>query len=296
MADKLLRGVLTALVTPFNKDGSLDTGALDAVVDQQLAGKIDGLVPCGTTGEAATMTSEEQLQVVTQVKRKVGDKLAVVAGTGSNSTRATIEQTRRAKDAGVDCALVVTPYYNKPTPEGQYRHYAAITEAVELPVIVYNVPGRTGLDMKPDAICRVATLPNIVGVKEATADLDRIPLIRRGTGKDFRLLSGDDATTAAFVMMGGDGCISVLSNVVPGPTVEMVHAALEGKVQKARELHDKLRDLMMALFWESNPIPVKAALAMMGVIKENYRLPLCEMSAEPRKKLEGVLRAGGWLR
>jgi 4-hydroxy-tetrahydrodipicolinate synthase len=293
---KKLRGAFTALVTPFNKDGSVDMGALDALVDAQLAGGIDGLVPCGTTGEAATMTAEERVSVVARVAKRAGGKVPVIAGTGTNDTRESIEHQKRAQGAGATHALVVTPYYNKPTPEGLFRHYEAISKAAaELPVIVYNVPGRTGVDMKAETVCRVAKLPGVIGVKEATADLDRVPLIRRGTSQDFSLLSGDDATTCAFVLMGGDGVISVASNVVPKDFSAMVHAALEGAVDKARALHDKMRDIFAGLFWESNPIPVKAVLAMQGIIKENYRLPLCEMSSEPKQKLEKLVRAGGWL-
>ncbi len=292
---KQLRGAFTALVTPFNADGSLDLGALDALVDAQLEGGIDGLVPCGTTGEAATMTAEERVTVIRRVAKRAGGKVPIIAGTGTNDTRESIEHQKRAKDAGATHALVVTPYYNKPTPEGLYRHYVAVTSAVELPTIAYNVPGRTGVDLKAETVCRIAELPGIVGVKEATADLDRVPVIRRGTPKTFSLLSGDDGTTCPFMLLGGDGVISVASNVAPKDFTDMVHAALDGKVERARELHQKMRDLFVALFWESNPIPVKAAVAAQELIGEHYRLPLCEMSAEPRRKFLAVVRAGGWL-
>ncbi len=290
-----LRGVFTALVTPMNRDGSLDFGALDALVDGQLAAGIAGLVPCGTTGEAATMTSDERAQVVSRVVKRVAGRAAVIAGTGVNSTAESIALQRRAKELGATHGLVVTPYYNKPSPEGLYRHYAAIAEAVELPIIAYNVPGRTGCDLKPDTLCRVAKLPRVVGVKEATADLDRVALIRNGAGPSFTLLSGDDGTCCPFTLVGGDGVISVASNFAPKEMVAMIQAALEGEVATAREHHLRLRDMMQALFLESNPIPVKAALAMKGLIEEHYRLPLCEMSGENRRKLEGVLRHGGFL-
>ena len=290
-----LRGTLTALVTPMNKDGSLDLGALDALVDAQLAAGISGLVPCGTTGEAATLNASERVQVIARVVERVSGRVPVVAGTGVNSTAESIEHQKRAKAAGATHGLVVTPYYNKPTPEGLYRHYAAIAEAVDLPIVVYNVPGRTGCDMKAESVARVAGLARVVGVKEATADLDRVTTIRRGTSPSFALLSGDDGTACPFVLLGGDGVISVVSNVLPAETAAMIQAALGGEVEKAKALHHRLRDIIAALFFESNPIPAKAALAIKGAIGEHYRLPLCEMGAENRKRLEAVMRAGHWL-
>ncbi len=294
--DKLmLRGVSTALVTPMNKDGSIDVGALDALVDSQIDAGITSLVPCGTTGEAATLSAVERARVIERVAKRASGRVPIIAGTGVNNTNESIEHQKRARDVGADCSLVVTPYYNKPTPEGLFRHYATIGEAVELPIILYNVPGRTACDMKPDTVARVATLPQVIGIKEATADLDRVVTIRRTTGSGFTLLSGDDGTTCPFVLLGGDGVISVVSNVAPHDTVQMVQAALAGEVAKARELHFKLRDLIAALFFESNPIPVKAALAMQGHIGEHYRLPLCEMGANNRQRLAEVLQRGGWL-
>jgi 4-hydroxy-tetrahydrodipicolinate synthase len=290
-----LRGVFTALVTPMNKDGSLDLGALDALVDAQLAGGIKGLVPCGTTGEATTLNAAERAQVISRVAKRSGGRVPVVAGTGSNSTAETIEHQKRAKDAGATHALVVTPYYNKPTPEGLHRHYAAVAESTDLPIIVYNVPGRTGCDIKPETLARVAGIPRVVGVKEATADLDRVTLIRRLAPQGFALMSGDDASCCPFVLLGGDGVISVSSNLLPAEMVGMITAALDGKLAEARAAHHALRDINLGLFVESNPIPIKAAMAMKGMVKENYRLPLCEMLPENRKKLEGVLAAGGWL-
>jgi len=290
-----LRGVFTALVTPMNKDGSVDFGALDALVDAQLAGGIKGLVPCGTTGEATTLNGAERAQVISRVAKRAAGRVPVVAGTGSNSTAETIEHQKRAKDAGATHALVVTPYYNKPTPEGLFRHYTAVAESTDLPIIVYNVPGRTGCDIKPDTLARVASIPRVVGVKEASADLDRVTLIRRSAPPGFALMSGDDATCCPFVLLGGDGVISVSSNLLPAEMVAMITAALEGKLEKARDAHHALRDINLGLFVESNPIPIKAAMAMKGMIKENYRLPLCEIQPDNRKKLEAVLKAGNWL-
>ena len=295
MDPKKLCGTFTALVTPMNRDGSLDLGALDALVDAQLQADIDGLVPCGTTGEAVTLTPQEREQVVTRVVKRVAAKATVIAGAGANSTATAIEAQKRAASTGADGALVVTPYYNKPSPEGLYRHYAAITEAVDFPTVLYNVPSRTGCDMKPDTVARVSKLPGVVGIKEATGDIDRVAAIRDKTAKSFVLLSGDDATACPFVLLGGDGVISVASNVAPSEMKAMIRAAAEGKVAPARAQHDRLRALFVALFLEANPIPVKAALHLLGRLEESYRLPLCGMSKEPRARLETVLREGGWL-
>jgi 4-hydroxy-tetrahydrodipicolinate synthase len=291
-----LSGTLTALVTPMNRDGSLDLGALDALVEAQLAAGIEGLVPCGTTGEAVTLTVAERDTVVQRVVAKVNGRVPVIAGAGANSTAVAIEAQRRAKDSGAQASLVVTPYYNKPTPEGLYRHYAAIAAAVDFPIVVYNVPGRTGCDIKPATVGRLARIPSIVGIKEATGDIDRVAAIRALCPAGFALLSGDDATACPFVLLGGDGVISVASHIAAGEMVAMIRAARANDAATARRQHDRLRDLFVALFLESNPIPVKAALAMQRRLEEAYRLPLCEMSAEPKRRLEEVLRAGGWLR
>ncbi|MEE8408503.1 MAG: 4-hydroxy-tetrahydrodipicolinate synthase [Myxococcota bacterium] len=292
---KELRGVFTALVTPMNRDGSIDTGALDALVDGQLEAGVDGLVPCGTTGESATMNAEERQRVIARVVNRVNNRVPVVAGAGSNNTAGAIEHQKRAKETGAPVTLVATPYYNKPTPEGLYRHYSALLEAVDIPILLYNVPGRTACDMKPETVERIAKLGGIVGIKEATADLDRVAAIRAVTPESFAILSGDDGTACAFVLLGGDGVISVASNAAPKEMVSMVHAALDGRVDATRKEHDRMRPLFEALFFEANPIPVKAALAMQKRIQEAYRLPLCEMATDTRARLETVLRCGGWL-
>jgi 4-hydroxy-tetrahydrodipicolinate synthase len=279
----------------MNRDGSVDTGALDALVDAQIEGGVDGLVPCGTTGESATLSATEREEVITRVVKRANGRIAVVAGAGTNATAAAIEHQKRAAGTGAQCALVVTPYYNKPSPEGLYRHYASLLEAVDFPILLYNVPGRTGCDMQPDTVARVAELPGIIGIKEASADLDRVAAIRARTRDDFLLLSGDDGTACPFLLLGGDGLISVTSNVAPRDMKTMVSAALDGEVAEARTTHNRLRPLFAALFYEANPIPVKAALAMAGRIQEAYRLPLCEMGREARGRLEEVLRRGGWL-
>ncbi|MBJ80316.1 MAG: 4-hydroxy-tetrahydrodipicolinate synthase [Myxococcales bacterium] len=290
-----LSGTFTALVTPFKSDGSVDYGALEALVNDQLENGIDGLVPCGTTGESATMTAQERQDVITFVVDKAAGRVPVVAGAGSNNTAVAIEHQKRALDTGAQYALVVTPYYNKPTPEGLYQHYCALLEAADIPIILYNVPGRTGCDMLPETIGRLAKLDGVVAVKEATADLDRVAAIQELSGGNIALLSGDDGTACPFALLGGDGVISVVSNVLPKQTSDMMRAALSGEVESAREIHNSLRGLIDALFIESNPIPVKAALALRGLISENYRLPLCQMATETRATLENIMRQDGWL-
>ncbi len=290
-----LSGAFTALVTPMNRDGSLDLGALDALVDAQLAGGISGLVPCGTTGETATLSLDERDQVVARVVKRVNGRVPVIAGTGSNATNVTIDNQKRVKELGATHALVVTPFYNKPTQDGMVRHFTAVADAVDIPSVLYNVPSRTGIDLKPETVVKLSTHPRIIAVKDATNDLDRVTVTSRGTPKHFAQLSGEDSGACAFTLMGGQGVISVISNVVPKETSEMIAAALRGDVARAREIHAKLRDICVALFWESNPIPAKAALSMMGRMQDVLRLPLVEMTAPNREKLRDVLRAGGWL-
>jgi 4-hydroxy-tetrahydrodipicolinate synthase len=293
--EKPLRGALTALVTPFNRDGSLDLGALGALLETQLASGITGFVPCGTTGESATLTPKERETVVSTVAKFAAGRVPVVAGAGSNNTAAAIEAQRLVKNAGADYALVAAPYYNKPTPEGLYRHYAAIREAVAIPVVLYNIPGRTAVDMKPELVARLARLEGVVAIKEASGDLDRVSAIRGSCGPDFAILCGEDNLTFPFVALGGDGVISAAANVAPREMVEVTAAALDGDVLRARAAHEKLRPLIKALFLETNPIPAKAALAMMGQVQEVYRLPLCEMQPQNREQLAQVLKTGGWI-
>lgn len=290
-----LHGTYTAIVTPMNRDGSLDLGALDALVDAQLAAGISGLVPCGTTGETATLTEDEQNTVISRVVKRVAGKVPVIAGAGSNATSITVTNTKRVKDLGASHALIVAPYYNKPTQEGLIRHYSAVTDAVDIPVVAYNVPGRTASDIKPETVIALAKNPRIVAIKDATSDLDRVTVTGRAVRKDFTQLSGEDATCCAFTLMGGNGVVSVISNVVPAETVQMIAHAERGEVAQARAMHEKLRDITQALFWESNPIPAKAALSMMGRIQDSLRLPLVPMTEGTRAKLRDVLKAGGWL-
>ena len=293
--NEYLRGTLTALVTPMNRDGTLDAGALDVLVDLQLSAGINGVVPCGTTGESATLTTAERDTVLSRVVKRVAGRVPVVAGTGSNNTASTLDNQRRAKDLGATHGLVVTPYYNRPSPEGLFRHYTAIAEGVDLPIIAYNVPSRTGGDLKPDILTRIARIPGVQGIKEASGDVTRVSAMRAATEPNFTLLSGDDVTTCPFILLGGDGVISVASNLVPREMCELVNAALAGQVADARRRHNAMRELFAALFIESNPIPVKAAMAMQGRLQEAYRLPLCELRPAHREQLQTVLRHGGWL-
>ena len=288
-------GSMTALVTPMNSDGSVDYGALDVLVDMQIEAGIDGLVPCGTTGESATMTAQERQDVIAHVVKKANGKVPIVAGAGANSTAVAIEHQKRAADTGAQWALVVTPFYNKPTPTGLYLHYEALVQSADIPVILYNVPSRTGCDMLPETVAKIAKMDGIVAVKEATADLSRVQTIRDLTSTDFKILSGDDATTLAFIKAGGDGVISVASNVAPKEFTQMVHLTRNGEFDKAQALHDQMAEIFDVLFIESNPIPVKTALAMKGMMQESFRLPLCKISAEARVKLEAALKNGNWI-
>jgi len=283
------RGAFVAIVTPFI-DGRLDEQGLQDLIEFQIAGGTHGIVPCGTTGESATMSHAEHHRVVELTIKTVAGRVPVLAGTGSNSTSESIELTRAAKEAGADGALMITPYYNKPSQEGLYQHFKAVAEAVDIPIILYNVPGRTSVNMLPEAVARCAAIPNIVGVKEATADLNQISQVIRLCPKDFAVMSGDDFTSMPTVMIGGTGVISVTSNVAPKDMAAMMDAALAGDIAKAQELHYKLLPLMGAMFIDTNPVPAKTALMMMGKIKSGLpRLPLYKMNEGNEEKLKKVL-------
>jgi 4-hydroxy-tetrahydrodipicolinate synthase len=290
-----LRGASVALVTPFNADGSLDEPALRGLVDWQIEEGIDAIVAAGTTGEAATLATVEQIRVIEVVLDQAGGRCPVVAGTGSNSTARSVEMTGEAERLGCAGALVVGPYYNKPTQEGLYRHFRVVAESTRLPVVVYNVPGRTASNISAETVLRLAALENVAAVKEASGDLGQIMGILRERPEGFLVLSGDDALTLPLLALGGDGVISVVANQVPGLFRRMVWAALEGRWDEARDIHYRLLPLMEANFIESNPIPVKAALAMMGRIQEEYRLPLVPMSEANRSRLGELLGALGLL-
>jgi 4-hydroxy-tetrahydrodipicolinate synthase len=284
----MFKGVITALVTPFRND-RIDEEALRRLVDEQIRAGIDGLVPVGTTGESPTLSTEEHIRVIEIVVQETKKRVPVLAGTGGNATREAIELTQAAKAVGADGTLQVTPYYNKPTQDGLFRHFKAVADAAPLPMVVYNVPGRTGCDLLPDTIARLCELPLVVGVKEATGNLQRAAQIISRVGDRLSLLSGDDATAFPFYALGGNGCISVVSNVAPADMAAMWDAAAAGNWGKSRELHYKLFPLSEGLFIEANPIPVKAAMAMMGKITDEIRPPLYPLAGAGREKVRTIL-------
>ena len=286
-----LKGAMTALATPFAEDGGLDLPALEGLVHWQIDRGIHGLVPCGTTGEGATLTDEEHSRVIETVVRTASGRVPVVAGCGSSDTRRTLDAARRAAEAGADALLVVSPYYNKPNRSGMIRHYEEVAAATELPLVVYNVPGRTGQDLGAGLILELATIPGIVGVKEASGDLDQIATILAGRPPGFAVLSGDDPLTLPTIALGAHGVISVVSNEAPGEMARLVAAALENDMVEARRLHYRLLPLMRANFLESNPVPVKTVLAMMGRCPGGLRAPLGPASDTTRQRLEEVLAA-----
>lgn len=297
MADlTALAGCGTALVTPFTSAGRVDEGALAALVDRQIREGIHFLVPCGTTGESPTLTHDEHLAVVETTVRAAAGRVPVVAGAGGNDTAKVIAMTAELERIGADAILSVSPYYNKPTQEGIYLHYRALAESTGLPVIVYNVPGRTGSNVLPDTLLRLAEVPRIAGVKEASGDMSQIGEICTRAPEGFRIFSGDDSLTLPLIASGGHGVISVASNEAPGPMARLATACLEGDWEQARRLNRTLYPLMKVNFVESSPIPVKAALAMMGLIEEVYRLPLCPISDGARARVSAVLQSLGLLR
>jgi 4-hydroxy-tetrahydrodipicolinate synthase len=283
-------GSYVALITPFS-NGKIDEAKLRKLVDFQIEGGTTGLVPCGTTGEAATMSDEEQWRVIEIVVEQAKGRVPVMAGTGSNDTAKTIKYTKHAKELGATSALIVTPYYNKPTPEGVYQHFKAIAEAVDLPLVLYNIPGRTGSNVPAETIVRIAKeIPNVKGVKEASGSIDHSSAIVVGAGPSFDVLSGDDSLTLPIMSVGGKGVISVLANIAPRPVAEMTAAFLKGDPKRAQEIHAKVFDLCRALFIETNPGPVKAAAQMLGLCSEEVRLPLWTMSDGNKAKLAAALR------
>jgi 4-hydroxy-tetrahydrodipicolinate synthase len=290
----MFEGVLTALVTPF-RDGAIDERALHELVEMQITAGVDGLVPCGSTGEAATLSHDEHRRVVEVVVAATRGRVAVVAGTGSNSTREAIELTRHAKEAGADAALLISPYYNKPTPDGIVEHYAAVGREASLPLIAYNIPGRTASNILPATMARIAEIEQVVGVKEACGDLHQIAQTIAATPDDFAVLAGDDWATLPVLALGGQGVISTSSNLVPAEMVEMVRAFRAGDLPRAKETYFRLLPLMDLLFCESNPIPIKAALALRGLIPDDIRLPLTPITAPNRERLQLALKEFGLL-
>lgn len=291
-----IRGCGTALVTPFKRDSSIDEEALRKLVQFQLREGIDFLVPCGTTGETPTLEHGEYLGIIRIVAQEVARKVPVVAGVGGNNTKKVIELAQEVESIGVQGILSVAPYYNRPTQEGLYQHFKAIAESTDLPIIVYNVPSRTGSNLEPATLARLAEIPNILGVKEASGSIVQQMEVLAAVGPNFRVLAGDDAFAYPLMALGGVGIISVVSNEIPAQMTKLSRLCLEGKFDEARKLHFQLLPLMQANFLETNPIPVKAALAMMGLIEEVYRLPLVPMKAENRAKLEKAMGAQGLLR
>ncbi len=289
-----LKGSYPAIITPM-KDGTVDEEALSRLTEWLMAETSDGIVACGTTGEGATLKPEETVVVVRTVKKVVGDSAPVIAGTGSNDTGKTVELTKMAREAGADAALVVTPYYNKPTPEGLFRHYEVVARDGGLPVIMYNVPGRTALSMSLDSVCRCASIDGVVGIKDASRDMALAVSIRERCGEDFNLLSGDDFTILPFLACGGDGVITVVGNVAPRDTAELIRAFNAGELDRARQMQAKLLPLIDALFAESSPVPLKAAMSMMGRCEDSLRMPLTPASEQTRALLREVMFSYGGL-
>jgi 4-hydroxy-tetrahydrodipicolinate synthase len=291
----MFSGSMVALVTPMREDGSLDSDCLNNLIEFHIANGTKAIVAVGTTGESATLTVKEHCSVIKQVVTQVNGRISVIAGTGANSTREAIELTQYAKDLGVDAVLLVTPYYNRPTQEGLYLHYKAIAEAVDLPQILYNVPGRTACDLLPETVARLAKIPNIIGIKEATGDLSRVPQIKALCGDSLELYTGEDANIVDFILAGGQGVISVTANVAPALVQAMCVAALAGDEQGARDINKQLDLLNKVLFIESNPIPVKWALTEMGMIPKGIRLPMTELSEKCHQSVREALMAASLL-
>jgi 4-hydroxy-tetrahydrodipicolinate synthase len=285
----MFSGSLVAIVTPF-RNGKVDERAFADLIEWQIANGTNGIVPCGTTGESATLTHEEHRRVVRLTVEVVNRRVPVIAGTGSNSTDEAVSLTRHAKEAGAEGALLITPYYNKPTQEGLYRHYKAVAEAVDVPLVLYNIPGRTGVNMLPATVARLAVMKNIVGIKEGSGSVQQASEIAQTCGDRLTVLSGDDALTLPMMAVGAKGVITVTANVAPKEMAQLTDSFLAGRLDEARRIHFALSPLFSALFYETNPIPVKEALAMMGKIDSELRLPLCTMGADNRNQLAKVLK------
>jgi 4-hydroxy-tetrahydrodipicolinate synthase len=285
----MFKGSIVAIVTPF-KNGKVDEKALTDLVEFQIKNGTDAIVPCGTTGESATLTHEEHHRVVEITVQSVRRRVPVIAGAGSNSTSETLTLAKFAKKAGADAALLISPYYNKPTQEGLFQHFKLVAESAEIPIILYNVPGRTGVNMLPATVARLREVKNIVGIKEATGDLKQVSEVIRLCGRDFDVISGDDFTTLPILFMGGVGSISVTANVAPADCAAMFDAFLSGNREEALRLHYKLEPLHIAMFLETNPIPAKTALALMGKVAEEFRLPLCPLADTNKERLKKALK------
>ena len=283
-----MRGVYTALVTPFTKEGKVDYGKLGELLEIQIAGGVDGVVPVGTTGESPTLDTEEHMKVIEETVKRAAGRCKVMAGTGANCAEEAVALTKHAAEVGADCTLQVTPYYNKPTQEGLYRHFSLVADTCKLPVVLYNVPGRTGTAIAAETIARLAKNTNVLAVKEAGGSVERVSEILSLC--DIAVMCGDDSLTVPMMSVGAKGVISVASNIIPAELKKMTDACAAGDFASALTLHRKYFKLFKTLFIESNPIPVKAAMAILGQIEEVYRLPLCEMAQGNRDKLESVMR------
>jgi 4-hydroxy-tetrahydrodipicolinate synthase len=293
---RTFQGSLVAMVTPF-REGKVDEAKLAELVEFHVGNGTDGLVPCGTTGESPTLSHGEHKRVVELVIAAARGRIPVIAGTGSNSTAEAMEMTVHAARAGADAALLVSPYYNRPTQQGLYEHFRAIAQAApDLPLIVYNIQSRTAVNIETDTLARLSQIPNIVGVKEASGSLDQMTSVILACGSDFTVLSGDDSLTLPLMAVGGRGVISVVANFLPREVTELTHAALDGDWKRAREVHHRLFPICRAMFVETNPIPVKEAMAMLGMIQAEWRLPMCPMSDANRDRLRKVLTGAGILR
>lgn len=288
----MLGGSVVALVTPF-RNGEVDLGKLKELVEFHIKEGTNAISPCGTTGESATLTHEEHERVISEVVQQVRGRIPVVAGTGSNSTREALRLTHYAKKAGANAALIITPYYNKPTQEGLYRHYKALAEGVDIPIVVYNVPSRTAVSISPETVARLGEFKNVIAIKEASGSLDQVSDILRLC--KITVLSGDDSLTLPILSLGGKGVVSVAANIVPGDTARLVDSFLKGDASEAVRLHHKLFPLCKAMFIETNPIPVKTAMRLLGRLNGELRMPLCEMSKENEARLGKALRDYGLL-
>ncbi|MSN24824.1 MAG: 4-hydroxy-tetrahydrodipicolinate synthase [Geobacter sp.] len=286
----MFKGSIVAIVTPFKANGYVDFDKLRELVEFQIENGTDAIVPCGTTGESSTLDYDEHMEVIKVVVNQVNKRVPVIAGTGSNSTSEAIELTQKAKDAGVDGALLVTPYYNKPTQEGLYRHYMAVADAVDLPQVLYNVPGRTGVNLLPETVARLALHKNIVAIKEATGSLQQASEIISLCGDQIDVLSGDDFITFPMMACGAKGVISVLANIMPKTVADLVDAFAAGDLETARQLHLKTLKIGNAMFIESNPVPVKTALELMGKAPADVRLPLAPLSDASKAKLTAIMK------
>ena len=284
----MFAGAFTAIVTPF-KGGQVDEKAFKGLIRFGLDGGVSGFVPCGTTGESPTLSHEEHNRVVEMTVKEVAGQVKIIAGTGSNSTEEAISLTKHAKKVGVDAALLVSPYYNKPTQEGLYRHFKAIAEAVDIPLVLYNIQGRTGVNIENSTMERLSRLPNIVGVKEASGSILQMSEVIRLCGSDFDVLSGDDQMTFPLMALGGKGVISVVTNIIPDKMSTLVRHMLAGEIDKARAIHFEIFELCQAMFVETNPIPIKAALGLMGKIEPEFRLPLCPPASASLEKIRNAL-------